>query len=59
MPNGDVKTCFQQEKIDGCSQPIGHINENPNKILEKVYTKFVIEKMKKCDLPCKVLKCNQ
>ena len=59
MPNGDVKTCFQQEKIDGCSHPIGHINENPNKILEKVYTKFVIEKMKKCDLPCKVLKCNQ
>lgn len=59
MPNGDIKTCFQQEKIYDCAKPIGHINENPNDIMEKSYTKFVIDKMKKCNLPCKVLKCNQ
>lgn len=59
MPNGDIKICFQQEKINGCSNPIGHIEENPNEIIKNSYTKFVIDKMKNCNLPCKVLKCNQ
>ena len=59
MPNGEIKTCFQQEKISGCTEAIGNISENPNDIIKTSYTNFVLDKMKKCNLPCKVLKCNQ
>lgn len=58
MANGDIKTCFQQEKIAGCENPIGHITESYSEIFNRDYTNFVLNKMKYCNLSCKVLKCN-
>lgn len=59
MQNGDVYTCFQQAWIKDCHKPIGNLNINEmNNILSSEYAVFVSEKMKVCNLPCKVLKCN-
>ncbi len=59
MPNGDVYTCFQQNQINECMSPVGNVKINTfSEIIESKYLQFVIEKMKKCSLPCKVLKCN-
>ncbi|MEO1263501.1 MAG: radical SAM/SPASM domain-containing protein [Bacteroidota bacterium] len=59
MQNGDVFTCFQQNWISSCQQPLGnlHFSEMPE-ILSSDYARQVSEKMKVCNLPCKVLKCN-
>ena len=59
IQNGDVYTCFQQTWINDCQNPIGNLNDNEiNHILSSEYTVTVSEKMKICNLPCKVLKCN-
>lgn len=59
VQNGNVYTCFQQTWIEGCEKPIGNLNEqNMNEILNSNYTNTVSEKMRVCNLPCKVLKCN-
>ncbi|MCG8327472.1 MAG: radical SAM protein [Chitinophagales bacterium] len=59
VQNGDVYTCFQQTWIDGCQKPIGNLNEQSmNEILDSTYTQLVSEKMRVCNLSCKVLKCN-
>lgn len=59
MQNGEVFTCFQQTWITGCEKPLGNLNtQTMEKILSSEYANFVNEKMKICNLPCKVLKCN-
>ena len=59
IQNGEVYTCFQQTWIDGCQKPLGNLNnQSMDEILRLEYTNIVSEKMKTCNLPCKVLKCN-
>ncbi len=57
MPDGRVFTCFQQELIKGFEVPIYNIK---NKIeIDSGYLNDLVNSMKKCNLPCKVLKCNE
>lgn len=59
MQNGDVFTCFQQSWINGCLQPLGNLNTKKiDDLLTSDYISFICKKMKNCNLPCKVLKCN-
>jgi sulfatase maturation enzyme AslB (radical SAM superfamily) len=59
VQNGDVYTCFQQNWIKDCQSPLGNLNKQDIiEILSSEYAFSVNEKMKKCNLPCKVLKCN-
>ncbi|HPS30834.1 MAG TPA: radical SAM protein [bacterium] len=59
MQSGDVYTCFQQSWIKGCHAPIGNLKTgNIKQMIQSEYTDFVIQKMKECNLSCKVLKCN-
>jgi MoaA/NifB/PqqE/SkfB family radical SAM enzyme len=59
LPNGDVVTCFQQNLIKGCQQPLGNINRDSARvILTSPYLQIVRKLMEECNLPCKVLKCN-
>lgn len=59
LPNGDILTCFQQNLIDGCEKPLGNINQDSFKdIINRDYVHNVLKRMKVCQLPCKVLKCN-
>jgi len=59
MPNGDIYTCFQQNLINDCEKPLGNIEHSKfNEIIDEDYFLNVIDKMKTCKLPCKVLKCN-
>ena len=59
LQNGNVYTCFQQSLIEECSEPLGNLNhQNITDILSNDYVKKVDKKMRVCDLPCKVLKCN-
>jgi len=59
VQNGDVYTCFQQTWINGCQKPLGNLNlQTISEILSSEYAIEVSEKMRVCNLPCKVLKCN-
>lgn len=59
LQNGDVLTCFQQTQITGGEKPLGNLKKQKmHEILSSGYANAVSEKMTKCDLPCKVLKCN-
>lgn len=59
LQNGDVYTCFQQTWIEGCQKPLGNLNTKTMKeILTTDYALSVSEKMRVCNLSCKVLKCN-
>jgi len=59
IQNGDVYTCFQQTWIDDCQKPLGNLNnQSMNEILSSEYAISVSAKMRICNLPCKVLKCN-
>ncbi len=59
MQNGDVFTCFQQSWIDDCLKPLGNLHTKKiDEILNSDYSSFICDKMKICNLPCKVLKCN-
>jgi MoaA/NifB/PqqE/SkfB family radical SAM enzyme len=57
--NGDVYTCFRQTQINDCQQPLGNLGrEEITDILSSDYVRFVTEKIRTCNLSCKVLKCN-
>lgn len=59
VQNGDVYTCFQQTWIDSCQKPLGNLNTHTmTEILSSEYAISVSAKMRVCNLPCKVLKCN-
>jgi MoaA/NifB/PqqE/SkfB family radical SAM enzyme len=59
MQNGDVFTCFQQSWIDGCQKTLGNLNtQEISEILSSDYALYISKKMKVCNLPCNVLKCN-
>lgn len=60
MPDGSVYTCFQQSQIEGCNVPLGKLGQIPIRaMLNSRYAATVVDRMWRCDLPCKVLKCNQ
>ncbi|MCB1048445.1 MAG: radical SAM protein [Calditrichaeota bacterium] len=60
MPDGRVYTCFQQPWINGCKSPLGKLGVIPiQAMLTSQYAAEVVDGMTRCDLPCKVLKCNQ
>ena len=60
MPDGSVFTCFQQPLIPGSASPIGRLGEAPvGDMLNSAYTHAVLQRMRMCALPCKVLRCNQ
>lgn len=59
VQNGDVYTCFQQSSIEGCERPLGNLKTHTiHEILSSDYVAMVHMKMKDCNAPCKVLKCN-
>lgn len=59
LQDGSVMTCFQQDWIEGCERPLGNLHtDKAYDILHTEYAKFVVAKMKICNKPCKVLKCN-
>ena len=60
MSNGDVFTCFQQPWIPRCERPLGNLVRDPlDQLLTGEYADHVQDRMRQCDLPCKVLRCNQ
>ncbi len=60
LPNGDVFTCFQQSWMPGCQQPLGNLlRDEITNMLAGDYADRVQAAMHQCNLPCKVLKCNQ
>jgi MoaA/NifB/PqqE/SkfB family radical SAM enzyme len=60
LPNGDVFTCFQQSWIPGCQKPLGNLARNQIAgMISSDYATGVQAAMRQCNLPCKVLKCNQ
>lgn len=60
MHDGDVFTCFQQSWIPNCGKPLGNLKtDSIETILSSDYTEQVQTAMSRCNLPCKVLKCNQ
>ena len=60
MPDGSVFTCFQQGLIPDSSRPLGRLGEaSIRDMLQSSYADEVLRRMRRCALPCKVLKCNQ
>ena len=60
LPNGDVFTCFQQSWIPNCHAPLGNLTASTMPaLLSSQYMDSVQAAMRQCNLPCKVLKCNQ
>jgi MoaA/NifB/PqqE/SkfB family radical SAM enzyme len=60
LPNGDVFTCFQQSWMPGCQKPLGNLaRDQISEIISSDYAAGVQAAMRQCNLPCKVLKCNQ
>jgi sulfatase maturation enzyme AslB (radical SAM superfamily) len=60
LPNGDVFTCFQQSWIPGCRTPLGNLARGQiSEMISSDYAAGVQAAMRQCNLPCKVLKCNQ
>lgn len=59
VQSGDVYTCFQQNWISECQKPLGNLHrQSMDEILNSEYVTMVSIKMRSCNLPCKVLKCN-
>lgn len=59
-PDGSVTTCFQQGWIPSSGEPLGRLGTSSiEEILASAYTREVVNRMFDCELPCKVLKCNQ
>ena len=60
LPNGDVFTCFQQSWMPGCQKPLGNLTRDRIAgMISSDYATGVQAAMRQCNLPCKVLKCNQ
>ena len=60
LPNGDVFTCFQQSWMPGCQKPLGNLTRDQiAEMISSDYATSVQAAMRQCNLPCKVLKCNQ
>jgi MoaA/NifB/PqqE/SkfB family radical SAM enzyme len=60
LPNGDVFTCFQQSWMPGYQKPLGNLaRDQISEIISSDYVAGVQAAMRQCNLPCKVLKCNQ
>jgi sulfatase maturation enzyme AslB (radical SAM superfamily) len=60
LPNGDVFTCFQQSWMPGCQTPVGNLaRDQISEMISSDYAAGVQAVMRQCNLPCKVLKCNQ
>jgi sulfatase maturation enzyme AslB (radical SAM superfamily) len=60
LPNGDVFTCFQQSWMPGCQKPLGNLTRDQIAgMISNEYATGVQAAMRQCNLPCKVLKCNQ
>ncbi len=60
MPDGSVFTCFQQDLIPEGTRPLGRLGETSiGEMLRASYAQEVLQRMRRCSLPCKVLKCNQ
>ena len=60
LPNGDVFTCFQQSWMPGCQKPLGNLaRDQIAEMISSDYATGVQAAMRQCNLPCKVLKCNQ
>jgi MoaA/NifB/PqqE/SkfB family radical SAM enzyme len=60
LPNGDVFTCFQQSWMPGCQKPLGNLTRDQIAgMISSDYAIGVQAAMRQCNLPCKVLKCNQ
>jgi sulfatase maturation enzyme AslB (radical SAM superfamily) len=60
MPDGSVFTCFQQDLIPDSTRPIGRLGETSiREMLRSAYAEEVLQRMRRCSLSCKVLKCNQ
>ena len=60
LPNGDVFTCFQQSWMPGCQKPLGNLTRDQIAgMISSDYATGVQAAMRQCNLPCKVLKCNQ
>lgn len=60
LPNGDVFTCFQQSWMPGCQKPLGNLaRDQIAAMISSDYAVGVQAAMRQCNLPCKVLKCNQ
>jgi MoaA/NifB/PqqE/SkfB family radical SAM enzyme len=60
LPNGDVFTCFQQSWIPGFQKPLGNLaRDQISEIISSEYADSIQSAMRQCNLPCKVLKCNQ
>lgn len=60
LPNGDVYTCFQQSWMPGCQKPLGNLaRAEIAEMISSDYATSVQATMRRCNLPCKVLKCNQ
>lgn len=58
--NRDVTTCFSQTRIPGCSMPLGNLwHDDIKTILSSGYALFVLSRMMECNMPCKILNCNQ
>jgi MoaA/NifB/PqqE/SkfB family radical SAM enzyme len=60
LPNGDVFTCFQQSWMPGCQKPLGNLaRDQISEMISGDYAAGIQTAMRQCNLPCKVLKCNQ
>lgn len=60
MPDGSVFTCFQQDLIPDSTRPLGRLGETSiREMLRASYAEEILQRMRRCSLPCKVLKCNQ
>lgn len=60
LPNGDVFTCFQQSWMPGCQKPLGNLaRDQIAGMISSEHAIGVQAAMRQCNLPCKVLKCNQ
>jgi MoaA/NifB/PqqE/SkfB family radical SAM enzyme len=60
LPNGDVFTCFQQSWMPGRQKPLGNLaRDQISEMISSDYATGVQAAMRQCNLPCKVLKCNQ
>lgn len=60
LPNGDVVKCFDHVRIPSAREPLGNINtDSIESIFGNQRTAEITRIMRRCNLPCKMLRCNQ